>query len=189
MKIKDDLLLQEAYDQILISEGWKDWLAALTFTGMSVGMFSSLGNQKPIPEIKKQLSIHSHIAAENPIFLDGFKYVTGKDFWQMDKQNIDSSVPVMYVAQKIIQSVGGTGGEHAATILVAIKKKIEEKKQQGIDIFSLTVENDLEVLDNIAKEVIKSLSKKNNFSPITTNAVSLGNKNASDINLYRQIPK
>lgn len=150
MKTKDSLLLENAYElvkikQFLLSEGYSideieqaitegklsDFLAkakksvapiAVAAT-LGLGFGNSLPNNTNQPQQPQQpkISLNSKVAAENPIFLNAFKYITGKDF-----QNTESEFGTMYVIYNIFSKAGGNGGVNAKTLADTIKNKISQ---------------------------------------------------------------
>ena len=71
---------------------------AATLGATALGFGNSLTNNPDQAQPKQpKISLNSNVAAENPVFLQAFKYITGKDF-----QNTDSEFGMMYVIYNVL---------------------------------------------------------------------------------------
>lgn len=151
MRTNDTIILEDAYElirikQFLLSEGYSkeeieqaitegrlgEFLqkakkaaanvgVAATLGATALGFGNSLANNPIQPQEQPKISMNSKIAAENPIYLQAYKNITGKDF-----QNQNSEFGTMYVIYKILSKVGGNGGVEANKLADSIKTEINE---------------------------------------------------------------
>lgn len=129
---------------------------AATLGATALGFGNSLANntnQTQQPQ-QPQISLNSKVAAENPVFLQAFKYITGKDF-----QNSDSEFGTMYVIYNVMSKVGGSGGVNAKTLTDTIKNEISQNSGgvNTMDISKLdgTVKTILSKTQNLPKQEVK----------------------------------
>jgi hypothetical protein len=125
---------------------------AATLGATALGFGNSLTNNPDQAQPKQpKISLNSNVAAENPVFLQAFKYITGKDF-----QNTDSEFGMMYVIYNVLSKVGGNGGVNAKTLADTIKNEIGQNSNsvntQDISKLDGTVKSILSKTQNLPKQ-------------------------------------
>lgn len=125
---------------------------AATLGATALGFGNSLTNNPDQTQPQKpKVSFSSNVAAENPVFLQAFKYITGKDF-----QNTDSEFGTMYVIYNVLSKVGGNGGVNAKTLADTIKNEISQNSNSvnTMDTSKLngTVKSILSKTQNLPKQ-------------------------------------
>jgi len=125
---------------------------AATLGATALGFGNSLTNNPDQAQPKQpKISLNSNVAAENPVFLQAFKYITGKDF-----QNTDSEFGMMYVIYNVLSKVGGNGGVNAKTLADTIKNEIDQNSNsvntQDISKLDGTVKSILSKTQNLPKQ-------------------------------------
>ena len=125
---------------------------AATLGASALGFGNSLTNNSDQAQPQQpKISLNSNVAAENPVFLQAFKYITGKDF-----QNTDSEFGMMYVIYNVLSKVGGNGGVNAKTLADTIKNEIGQNSNsvntQDISKLDGTVKSILSKTQNLPKQ-------------------------------------
>jgi hypothetical protein len=126
---------------------------AATLGATALGFGNSLANNTNQTQQSQQpqISLNSKVAAENPVFLQAFKYITGKDF-----QNTDSEFGTMYVIYHVLSKVGGNGGVNAKTLADTIKNEIGQNSNsvntQDTSKLDGTVKSILSKTQNLPKQ-------------------------------------
>ena len=128
---------------------------AATLGATALGFGNTLTNNPDQTQPQQpKVSFSSNVAAEDPVFIQAFKYITGKDF-----QNTDSEFGMMYVIYNVISKVGGNGGVNAKTLADTIKNEIGQNSNivntQDISKLDGTVKSILSKTQNLPKEEVK----------------------------------
>jgi len=135
---------------------------AATLGATALGFGNSLtNNPDQTQQQRPKISLNSNIAAENPIMLKAFKYITGKDFQITGKdfQNEDekfSEYGPMYVIKNVFSKIGGNGGVDSTILANIIKDEISQNPNsvntQDISKLDLTVKSILSKAQNLPKQ-------------------------------------
>lgn len=128
---------------------------AATLGATALGFGNSLtNNPDQTQQQRPKISLNSNIAAENPIMLKAFKYITGKDFQNEDEKF--SEYGPMYVIKNVFSKIGGNGGVDSTTIADIIKNEISQNPNSvntdDRSKLDLTVKTILSKTQNLPKQ-------------------------------------
>jgi len=128
---------------------------AATLGATALGFGNSLTNNPDQTQPQRpKISLNSNIAAENPIMLKAFKYITGKDFQNEDEKF--SEYGPMYVIKNVFSKIGGNGGVDSTTIADIIKNEISQNPNSvntdDRSKLDLTVKTILSKTQNLPKQ-------------------------------------